>query len=257
MAERRQNQLPPEEIAEIKLKEIQFRAEDSEDIQKATLLAMAGIINKKYGQAIRSQEGDQDVASKKPESPVAVPESAAEAALLRYKAQYEDLPQEVQSRCTQEELSSRLNAKDGHYLKLAMNMQDKGKLVFIDKDGNPIFRDGGTEPVMKGMDYHDARRALYGKDYKEGTPHFGYEMPDSVAEIREIEKFTKKPFVVSDNGKEWRSTWMESRKDTSFAREAAFNSVVEIVVDIHSDRMPYDVNPNRGVVRLLRVKKMD
>lgn len=180
---------------------------------------------------------------------------STEAALVRYKGQYDALPGEVKSRCTWEELSSRLSAKEGHYLKLAMAMQDKGKLVFIDKGGNPIFRDGGVEPVMKGMNYNDAREALYGKDYEEGTPHFGYEMPDGVDEIRAIEKFTKKPFVASDNGKEWRSTWMESKKNPSFARDAVFipdNGCVGVCVG----NFPNSEGPRRGVVRLLRVKKM-
>lgn len=268
MPERRQNEelAPLEEIAEVKLSQIQFRAEDSEDTRKATLLAMADLIGKKYGKALEPQEGALDTASGEQENPVVVsgpaagavevaePQETAEAAaLLRYKGQYDKLSNEVQSRCTWEELSSRLNAKDSHYLNLAIAMQDRGELVHVDKDGNPVFRDGGVEPVMTGMNYNKAREALYGKDYKEGTVHHGYEMPNSEKEIREIEKFTKRPFVASDNRKEWRSSWMESGKNPSFARNADFRPS-DGNVNVYGVYNPSYGNSNRGVVRLLRVK---
>lgn len=172
-----------------------------------------------------------------------------------YKTQYEALPGEIKSRCAWEELSGRLLANEFHYLKLAKAMQNRGELVFIDKKGNPVFRDGGVEPVMTGMSYNKTREELYGKDYQEGTPHYGYEMPDSKKELRAIEQITGRPFVASNNKKEWRATHMESGKNPSFARDANFYPNYGNV-RLYDDRNPAFEDPRLGVVRLLRVKKM-
>ncbi|MFA4890765.1 MAG: hypothetical protein WC604_00180 [Candidatus Gracilibacteria bacterium] len=260
MPDRRQNEQPatPKEIAEVKLGEIPFRAEDGEDARRETLLAMAGLINEKYGKALGPATGQEPGNSAIATEPAAESQEASEnpeAALARYEGQYDQLPGEIRSRCTWEELSSRLAAKESHYLTLATAMQDKGELVYVDEDGNPVFRDGGVEPVMKGMNYNKTREILYGKDYKEGTVHHGYEMPDSVEELRKIEELTGKPFVASDNRKEWRSSWMESKKNASFARYAYFLPY-DGSVDLYVVNVPSDEAPRRGVVRLLRVKKM-
>lgn len=134
-------------------------------------------------------------------------------------------------------------------------MQDGGELVFIDKKGNPVFRDGGVEPVMTGTSYNRTREELYGKDYQEGAPHYGYEMPDNKEELRAIEKITSRPFVASNNKQEWRATHMESGKNPSFARNAFFYPNPGDV-NIYDANIPYFEDPRRGVVRLLRVKKM-
>jgi len=241
----------------------EFRSTDS-DLFKEHVEAAAGKFALRANEVLEPQVGDRNATSGEPKNPAVVPEPATEsqetaqesieAALARYKSQYENLRQEVRSRCTWEELSSRLNAKEGHYLKLAMDQQDGGELVYVDKDGNPVFRDGGVEPVMKGMNYNDTREALYGKDYKEGTIHHGYEMPDSEEEMREIEKATEKPFVASDNGIEWRSSWMESKKNPSSVRLAVFVPG-DGRVFVYGGGLPLR-DPDRGVVRLLRVKKM-
>lgn len=261
MAEGKLKQLSPEGIAEVKLKEIQFRAEDSEETRRATLLTMTGIINKRYGEALKPQEGTQDVASEEPESPTAnqaavepvESQETAEAALARYEDQYDKFPGEVQSRCSWEELSARLAAKESHYLKLATAMQDGGELVYVDEEGNPVFRDGGLEPVMKGMDYNEARTVLYGEDYKEGTPHFGYEMPNrNTGEITAIEKTTKKPFIAINDG-ERKSMWIESGKNPYHAYFVDYGIQAPWC---NRTCLPCK-SPNRGVVRLLRVKKMN
>ena len=182
-------------------------------------------------------------------------QETAEAALARYKGQYDKLSGEIKSRCAWEELLSRLTAKGSHYLYLAMVMQDRGELVFIDKDGNPVFRDGGVEPELKGLNYGEARQVLYGIHYEEGTPHFGYEMPDSEEEIRAIEEITKRPFVASDSREEWRESWMESKKNPSLVRVAHFSPRAGNV-NFCDNHLPNSGIHGCGVVRLLRVKKM-
>lgn len=207
------------------------------------------------GQRAETHGAAQAVVAEADVEPVAESQKTPEAATLaRYKSQYDKLPKEVRPRCSWEELSSRLLANESHYLKLAMAMQDGGELVWIDSNGNPILRDGGVEPVMKGMSYGKTRRILYGKDYKEGTAHFGYEMPDSEEEIRAIERITGRRFVESGDQEELRATWMESGKTPQTARFAYYTPHRSEVNFSVGD--PDHVVPDRGVVRLLRVKKM-
>lgn len=173
----------------------------------------------------------------------------------QFKAQYDKLPDEVKARCSWEELSGRLLAKEAHYLKLAMALQDGGELVYIDEQGNPVFRDGGVEPVLKGKSYNKTREILYGADYEEGTSHYGYEMPDSNEELCAIERITGRPFITSKNRDEYRATHMESGENPSRSRYARFRPRGGDV-RVFGDFFPYDVYPWLGLVRLLRVKKM-
>ncbi|MDA1060180.1 MAG: hypothetical protein O3B47_00100 [bacterium] len=174
----------------------------------------------------------------------------------QFKAQYDNLPDQIKVRCTWKELSYRLVEQgDAHYLKLATDMEEGGELVYIDEEGNPVFREGGVEPVLKGKSYNQTREILYGKDYEEGTPHYGYEMPNSNEELRQIEEITGRSFVASNNRDEYRATHMESGKKPSFSRRARFGPNSGNV----SFYGAYDPNlesPKLGLVRLLRVKKM-
>ncbi|MBI2453124.1 hypothetical protein HYV56_00300 [Candidatus Peregrinibacteria bacterium] len=171
-----------------------------------------------------------------------------------YKVQYDKLPDNVKSRCTWEELSIRLLAQKGYYLNLAKDLQDGGEFVFIDKEGNPVFRDGGVEPVFKGKSYNEIKKILYGDDNQESGPHYGYEMPNDVKELREIEVITKRPFVASDNRQKWRATYMESGKNPFLSRVARFNPDNGNVYVYDAD-YPYSEDSGRGLVRLLRVQK--
>ena len=243
---RRIKQFGVEETATAKLKDIKFRPGDKPETQKEVLLAMARQIQETHGKA--AETATVSVA----QQVEAGTESPEAIALVKYEAQYDTLPDEVKSRCTLETLESRLLANDGEYLKFAMGLQNGGDLVHIDPKGNPVLRDGGTEPVMKGMSYLKAFDAIYGEDYKEGVPRHGYEMADDVEEIRAIEAYTGKPFVADEKGEEYRETHLFTGKNPS---ESSYAGTIpgRQKAAIYSDSSPEAKVEHRGVVRLLRV----
>lgn len=147
-----------------------------------------------------------------------------------------------------------------YYLRLAEDMHKRGVLFGVDAKGNPLFADGGEEPIMTDMNYGDTRRAVYSKD-KEGKDPTGYEMfPYSgehgkSPEIQMFEGFTGKPFVKSPHGDAWRASWLESDNNPSRPRCIGFVPHLEFErAGVYID-VPHKVSSARGVRRLLRVKK--
>jgi hypothetical protein len=190
---------------------------------------------------------------------------ALETAADVYKSQYEKMDAYSKSRCSWKELVGRLLADGGKYLSLAEGLNEHGVLFGVDLDGNPLFADGGEEPIMTGMNYVDTRnRVFYKYDgeniKKEGEKpvRTGYEMfPCCVgaagSEIRMFEAVTGKPFVKSLNGKGWRSSWLESGEMPPWPWYAYFRSKHGDVVVRNAG--PQKPDARRGVRRLLRVRK--
>lgn len=191
----------------------------------------------------------------------------ADQRLITFKADF-DKDSALQTKCTWEEIRNRLLANGGRYLALAQAMEQGGELFGVDKDGNPLISDRGDEPIMKGMNYKNTRdRVLYKHDDKDsivrsedGQPvSTGYEMfpysreYNKSDEILQYETHTGKPFVKSPDGKEWRSSWLESDENPSWPRFVCFNPYYGNATV--SDDFPRVGFPGRGVRRLLRVKK--
>ncbi len=192
--------------------------------------------------------------------------AAEDPRLQRYRTQYEFLfDPSLKAKCLWIEIKDRLLAKDGKFLKLAEGMVEGGVLFGVDDNGNPLFADGGEEPIMKGMSYSDTRnRVLYQYDgykmKKEGGqavptgyemfPHTGHN--GKSAEIIMFERTMNRPFIQSANDK-WCSSWLESGEDPTSSGFALYNPSIE-----HVEITDYEDNADsaeRGVRRLLRVKK--
>jgi hypothetical protein len=248
----------PEEIAEAKLT---FRKEDDLATQLAVLDEIEWMIDEKRAalecaredkhaaQPVSEEQANLDL----PEADTRTPEEL----IVAYEAQYSRLPDDIRSRCTFDEFKSRLTANENHYLELAVGLRSGGELVYIDEEGNPVLREGGLEPVLKGLSYNETRETLYGKEYEEGNPHYGYAMPNSVNEIKAIERITRNPFIASENGREWRETHMEKRGENSEHSWRAVWNPSHLQVYFSDYRPPWHKDPTMlGVVRMLRVKKM-
>ena len=206
------------------------------------------------------------------ETSASVDVATEEPRLQRYSVQYKDWGGGLKARCSWKEIKDRLLAQNGLYLALAEGMNEKGVLFGVDSENNPLFADGGEEPIMTGMDYANTRnRVLYefqgdsmkqedGKPVKTGYEMFPYRGEyDKSDEIQMFEATTGKPFVKSPNGAEWCSSWLESgdnpgsKENPSLPRYAYFNpSDGYVNVDLDD---PQRYRPRRGVRRLLRVKK--
>jgi|WetSurMetagenome_2_1015567.scaffolds.fasta_scaffold41977_3 hypothetical protein len=215
------------------------------------------------GKSLReaTQKGVADQAAKSELTP-----EQLEERVDAYKSQYGKLDADSKSRCSWEELRNRMTAKNGYYLRLAEALYGNGVLFGIDKEGNPLFADGGEEPIMTGMNYMNTRnRVLYKHKGSEmirenGKPVFtGYEMfpysgeYDKSPEIKMFEAATGKPFVKSPDGDEWRGLWLESGENPDLPRDADFDpSNGDVYVNFDN---PLSYNPLLGVRRLLRVKK--
>jgi hypothetical protein len=184
-------------------------------------------------------------------------ERTLEQLIAAYKKQYDSLPDDIRSRCTFEELEQRLRANENHYLELARGLRGGGEVAFIDEEGTPVLREGGVEPVLMGVTYNRTREILYGEDYEEGTAHYGYEMPNSEGEVREIARATGRPFVADENRRGWIMAYVESGKNPKqfyYANFRAHEQSNHII--FCNNGYPDHEYSNGGVVRLLRVKKM-
>jgi len=184
--------------------------------------------------------------------------------LAQYKSDYEKWDSKLKARISFEEIALRLQAREGHYLKLAQKLQEGGILWGVDAEGNPLFADKGVEPVMKGMSYNKAFKELYGKDYPDDEKeakdymkaHDGYEMFDQGDDVRAVEKFTGEPFVANEGRNEYRSSHLFRGKNPSWSRFARFYPHRRFVYLIDSSNPTYGYG-SRGVRRLLRVKKFE
>lgn len=204
------------------------------------------------------------------------------APLSKFKAEYDKLSPDLQAKCPWEVAQTRLLENDGEKLKLAHAMEQGGVLFGVDKDGKLLFADKGDEPIMKGMNYKDTRdRVLFKHDRldKEGKMELdeeqkpistGYTMfpysgdYDKSEEILQYESFTGYHFIrpfrlkrflsqPSDNGPEWRSSWLESEEDPLVPRFIQFNPSNCSTGVSGAGLGPLSEDPDRGVRRLLRV----
>lgn len=182
------------------------------------------------------------------------------AALSRLKSQYEQWKPERKAGCAWEEVEGRLLANDGYYLRLAEAMQLGGVLFGTDKAGNPLVADGGSEPILAGMTYRDARKAVMfrknkGKQISTGYEFFPFDLSHhwgKSAEILAYEEFTKGPFIGVKFTKKWKASWLKSDEpDRSWYAYLGWDAD-KVLVSADSPRIE---NPELGVRRLLRIKR--
>jgi hypothetical protein len=187
--------------------------------------------------------------------------------LCNCSVEYNGLPEKLRRRCSWAELVKRLNDKDGHYLKLVHKMCDfdpvtcahgpVGELVFIDKDGNPVFKSRGVEPIRKEVGFMPIFKWFLESSHP-GDRGSGLEFPYDEKEIREIEEVTGKPFVASKSGGELRASYMRlGRYDSGDVVRLAMycpdkRRVYMSKVEIPGLEEGYE---SFGVVPLLRVRK--
>ncbi|MFA6917956.1 MAG: DUF4256 domain-containing protein [Candidatus Gracilibacteria bacterium] len=212
---------------------------------------------------------------------VAAESEEADPRLATFKADFDEDPK-LKAKCSWTEIRNRLLANEGHYLTLAKAMEGGGVLFGIDKEGNPLISDRGDEPIMKGMNYKDTRdRVLYKHTRLDIAGEMvlsedkqpistGYEMfpflerstrDNKSTEILQYESHTRKPFVKSLNGKECRSSWLESGE--YLPRMEARQAVVrpysihsyDVGAEVEIDPPTFTGKNTTGVRRLLRVRK--
>ncbi len=174
-----------------------------------------------------------------------------------YRADYDRWEDYFKSICSWDEIEKRLMSNDWRYLDLAEKMHEGGVLFGVDFNGNPLFADGGEEPIMTDMNYFDARNAVYFTEKDGRKVPTGYSMFPYIGEcskspeITLFESFTCNPFIKSAKGIEARFSWLESGNNPSLARFARFHGSRGIVKIGWSQ--PQDKNSWLGVRRLLKV----
>lgn len=185
--------------------------------------------------------------------------------LTRFKADYDVWSEEDKQRCPWEEVQRRLLKDDGRQLSRAIVMQWGGILFGVDNQGNPLIADGGYEPIMRGANYPDTRKAvMFREDEKGEQVPTGYEMFPcrglglKSKEIIAFERFTESPFIGahimdSRSKQEWRSSWLESGECPDFPHVINLEPLVDPdIADV--DIVAFYVHKSgRGVRRLLRL----
>lgn len=189
-------------------------------------------------------------------------------ALKKFKADYDELPDNLKAKCPWEIAQARLLANDGEKLKLAQAMEQGGILFGVDNNGKLLFADKGDEPIMRGMNHPETRaRVLYkhtsldengemNLDKNKQPIPTGYTMfpseggYDKDDEVIQYEEYTGKPFVKPTYGNAFRSSWLES-EDTRWPHNILFEQSYGCarVSFTYANANDY----RRGVRRLLRV----
>lgn len=154
-----------------------------------------------------------------PEIPL-VNETEEKAEMKFYAAQYDRWKPADKIRCPWNQVRERLLANDGRYLRLATQMHQGGILFGIDDEGNPLVADGGMDPrelPHAGMNYFDTRHAVMWQENEHGVQiSTGYEMfkadsdNDMSEEMKAFERSAGHKFVVSGNGKQYVSSWLDA-----------------------------------------------
>lgn len=136
-----------------------------------------------------------------------------------YKFMYNNWEAGDKEKASWEFVEERLLRKDN--LDKAASMHLEGILFGLDEQGNPMIADGSVAPMMIGMNYQNARKALI----KKGWELFPcIELEEKSPEIFKFERFTRKPFVSSP----WKYSWLESGENPCFfAGVACFHSHFE------------------------------
>ncbi|MDP3975421.1 MAG: hypothetical protein Q8P95_00735 [bacterium] len=234
-------------------------AEGTPDIEAAIALPEAA---KAAGPVADPQAGIDALSAKSTIDAVLADTSSetAEVSLARFQAQFESPKFQNKGSCTWQEVEKRLTANNGHYLNLAVAMEQGGTLFGIDKDGNPLIADGGVEPILCGMNYANTRRAVMfteGEEGSEPTPT-GYELfpyagdYEKSPEILAFEAATGEPFIRSEDSEQYRESWLESGDDPAWPGRVGFFPA-DGDARVFGGR-PQLSNPRLGARRLLRVK---
>ena len=140
---------------------------------------------------------------------------------------------------------------------LACDMVEGGLLFGVDKEGNPLFADGGLEPIICGLNYDDTLNAVMfmkrnGKEMSTGYEMFPYSgLYEKSDEILAFEAATGEPFIRSEDGKKSKGSWLAAQEVVG--RRIEFDP--EVGGATLGDGVKRDKSPRIGVRRLLRVKK--
>ena len=189
---------------------------------------------------------------------------ADEPRLQPFRDQYSRWLPAIGSKCTWAEIESRLLANNGSYLSLAEGLEN-AVLFGVDAAGNPLFADGGDQPMLEGMNYNHTRQRVVPTGYEMfpvGEELIVADLLDfryygkyhKSSEIKQFEAFTKKPFVLPQRGESWSSSWLGSGERPFGACTASFSTMDgQVLIDVETH--PNDGRYGRGVRRLLRVKK--
>ena len=195
--------------------------------------------------------------------------------LRNLKSDYDKWSESDKSKCSWEDLKSRLFANEGRYLTLASSMVNGGVLFGTDSECNPLISDRCSEPLFKDLNLADAKQATCGDaDNPTGYEMFSLSRPE---EIETFEKFMGIRFVQPDsenasNDNTWdshRSSWVDNdgasyMDDCSDGETRPANTVFTFVNDNGSDpktgtyvcyEKPDSSAEWRGVRRLLRLNK--
>ncbi len=123
----------------------------------------------------------------------------------QYRWMYEQWNAKDKERASWEFVEERLLTKDN--LEKAISMHFGGILFGLDEAENPLVAGGGLEPIMRGMNYANSRKAVM----KSGHELFPYKTSVKKSpEILKFENFTGEHLVRSKNGNTLRSSWLES-----------------------------------------------
>lgn len=165
-----------------------------------------------------------------------------------YRYMYENWEDEEKERATWNFVQDRLLT--GNNLEKAVSMHLGGILFGLDEQGNPMFADGGVEAIMTGLNYRNSREAVMKKGYTLFPCHQIFEKS---TEVLKFEKFTREPFVRSEDGECYRASWLESGENPESFNFVYFSapyqwSIMNINFLSHGDVY-------RGARSLFRAKK--
>lgn len=199
----------------------------------------------------------------------AIPET--DPRLQTYKAHYDRWDEAMQTQYPWASVRTRLLTDTieggGELLLTAAEGLVEAVFFGMDAKGNPLFADGKENPQYLphcGLGYRKTRRLVRfkkndkGRKVPTGYAMFPYkkgvdgDLDAKSEEILAFEKFTRKPFVRSENGEERVSSWLESGENPRWPRSVFFDPYFGSAA-VYVDG-PYSV-PKRGVRRLLRGQK--
>jgi len=179
--------------------------------------------------------------------------------LAKYKANYDRWPNDLKAKLSWNEIVSRLIANDALLLSRAEKIN--GVMFGVDKNGKVVFASGQKEPEAPfGMNYAQSRDAVMfeideqtGKKIPTGYELFEFEREDRSL-MEQLEEFTGHPIVASEDGKEYRSIWLESGENRTWVYYAYFDpDGLKVSYAYVNDCKAEYKDPSRGVRRLLRV----
>lgn len=172
--------------------------------------------------------------------------------LTKFAEMYNKWSPESKLRLDWKRVQAAMLANDGALLKQAEAIPNGPVMFGADKEGNILFANGGVEPILTGKNYSTARKATHAL----GLELFPYIKPyEKSEEELMFEEFTGKPIVKSEDGKTWRSTYLE---DGDNDENVGYARVSRFFPDSRESIVCYGVasgeRGGRGVRGLLRAK---